>query len=155
MSNPFVNDKSTILKLWRDLRNSLSSDKSDHDHLELTVDFWSFAPIQSRILDWDNPKNWPDPWQLIHNCQYDESCIALGMFHTLWLTTDERWQNNRLELKLIKDPERALQQIILVVDNTYKLNLDYRKINSDKEKYFIQETYEFDGKIHRIKTLKF
>jgi hypothetical protein len=151
MANQFVNDKKTMLKLWKNLRTSLKAELSDMDHLVQTVNFWSNAPLMTRVLDWDQPKSWPDPWQLIYNGQYDESSVSLGMFYTLWHADDDRW-NNRIVLKLIKDADMAIQHIIVEVDNRFMLNYEYNSVydkTSNASTWNIQEIYTFDGKNHK------
>lgn len=158
MTNPFINDKLTVRKVWRDLRISLTKDKDDLQHLISTVGFWSYAPLMSRVLDWDQPQTWPDPWELIHKGQYDESCVSLGMFYTLWYTEDMRWQNQRMKLILMKDEDRASQHIVLSIDDRYILNLDYQTIFDRKKSVLnahVQEIYEFDGKVHMKQPYKF
>ena len=90
----------------------------------------------------------------MHQNEFDESAISLGMFYTLILSDDERWTIDRCQLKLIKDDIRCQQKIILEVDNKWLMNFEYKKIttvNSAKENYLMQQLYSFDGKNHSIK----
>lgn len=154
MLSPFLQGSKTLLKLWKDLRRQLNLDKTDYQHLKLVTDFWSNAPIGPRVLDWDNCASWPDAWMLMHQNEFDESAISLGMFYTLILSDDERWTTDRCQLKLIKDDVRSQQKIILEIDNKWLMNFEYKKIttvNSSKENYFMQQLYSFDGKNHTIK----
>ena len=154
MLSPFLQGSKTLLKIWKDLRSQLSSDKTDYQHLEMVMNFWSYAPVATRILDWDNCESWPDPWQLIHSNEFDESAISLGMFYTLILAEDERWNYDRCNLQLIKDDVNSQQKIVLSVDDKWLMNFEYKKIAALNDVYrcfYTQQTYSFDGKNHCIK----
>lgn len=151
MINAFLYGSTHLLKLWKELRQEIGNCDNINEQLYLVVKFWSLAPLSTRVLDWDNPQNWPDAWQLIHSQLFDESSIALAMFYTLLLS--ERLDSTQLVLMLIKDQHRQLQRIILKVNNQWFLNLDYNKIvdsHSSPVKLSIQQIYSFDGKIHKI-----
>lgn len=152
--SPFITGTQGLLKSWKDLRKSLASIYSDHEHLSQVVNFWSFAPLSVRCLDWDRPQDWPDPWNLVYSNNFDESSISLGMMYTLLLSEDQRWTAERCCLKLIKDDLHSIQKIILFVDETILLNYEYKKIinvNSLPNKFFVQQEYIYSGKSHLIK----
>lgn len=152
--SPFITGTQGLLKSWKDLRRSLTSTCSDYEHLSQVVNFWSFAPISIRCLDWDQPQDWPDPWTLVYSNNFDESLISLGMMYTLLLSEDQRWTPERCILKLIKDDIHSLQKIILFVDGTKILNYEYKKIidiNNISTSFFVQQEYIYNGKSHIIK----
>lgn len=152
--SPFLQGSKTLLKLWKELRLELSHDKDDYQHLQLVTNFWRHAPVSLRILDWDNCSSWPDPWLLIHQNEFDDSAVSLGMFYTLILSTDERWTIDRCQLQLIKDDLHSRQKIILQIDNKWLMNFEYNKIvavNDSADSFFVQQRYEFNGKNHLIK----
>lgn len=157
MREAFIHGKDNLVKHWRGIRNSLSSEKTDEQHLKIVADFWSWAPIGPRTLDWDNTDTWPDAWQLMHGMEFDESSIALGMFYTLILASDERW-TNRLHLGLAIDLGRKTQKLILLANGSYILNLDHGTVatNADIDSQFRwQQKYTYDGKKHRIDQIGF
>jgi hypothetical protein len=154
MINPFLQGSKNLLKAWKDVRLQLDSNKSDYEHCKLVTDFWSFAPVSTWVLDWDMCSSWPDAWQLIHSNDFDDSAVSLGMFYTLILAEDERWNADRCVLKLIKDDIHSQQKIILSVDDKWLMNYEYKKIivvNDAANDFFTQQTYVFDGKNHVIK----
>lgn len=117
-----------VLQKWKSLRATLNDSLLDYEQLKYVTDFWSRCPLYKRILDWDRPDLWPDPWQLIHENRFDECAISLGMFYTLLLSSDGRWTTERLKLMLIKNPQQQFQGIVLQVDNRYILNYDYNNV---------------------------
>lgn len=154
MMSPFINGTQRLLQSWKDLRRSLTSSISDIEHLSLVINFWSFAPLSVRCLDWDRPEEWPDPWNLVYSNNFDESSISLGMMYTLLLSEDQRWTIDRCRLKLIKDDAHSVQKIILAVDELKLLNYEYKKIvdiNSLQTNFFVQQEYIYSGKSHFIK----
>ena len=150
-SSDCFNGSNNLLKNWKNLRSNLTSEKTDFEHLQQVTEFWSHTPLSCRILDWDDPSAWLDAWNLMYSNRFDESAVSLGMFYTLLLSGDNRWNQSRLKLMLLNDRKRHIQQIILEVDACWLLNLDYNKIvdaNTIKKSYDIQQTYAYDGKKH-------
>lgn len=153
MQSPFIQGSKSSLKNWKELRNSLSGVMSDMEQMVAVVSYWSKAPIMACSLNWDGPNEWPDPWKLIFDGNFDESLISLGMFYTLLLSDDGRWGTDRLSLILILDRERQAQRLVLEVDSRWILNLDYNSIvdgNSSGKTFFIQQRYLYDGKEHSV-----
>lgn len=153
MQSPFIHGSKSSLKNWKELRNSLSVGMTDMEQMTAVVSYWSKAPIMARSLNWDGPKEWPDPWKLIFDGDFDESSVALGMFYTLLLSDDGRWNTSRLSLILVLDRERQAQRLVLEVDSRWLLNLDYNSIvdgNSSGKTFFIQQQYFYDGKEHSV-----
>lgn len=148
----FLTQPKQLLKSWKDLRERLTVTKSDDEHLRLVIDFWNHAPIGPRSINWDQPTQWPDPWQLIHDREFDESSIAIGMFYTLLLAEDQRWDPSRLQLVLINDTDQKIQRLVLLVDRRLVLNLDYGSIiNVDQlGNARVQQRYIYNGKGHAL-----
>lgn len=154
MISPFLQGSKTLLKLWKELRQQLTQDKTDHQHLQLVTNFWSRTPVGVHALDWDDCSTWPDAWLLMHQNEFDDSAVALGMFYTLILSDDDRWTPDRCQLQLIKDDVHSQQKIVLQIDNTWLMNFEYKKIvalNDVINDFYVQQTYDFDGKNHKIK----
>lgn len=80
---------------------------------ELTsVNAWWFqVPIRSRFLDRQDPKSWPDPWQLLADDGYCELARSLGMLYTILMTP-----LNRLGPSLAETDHGDL---VLVSDSKY------------------------------------
>ena len=143
-----------LLKLWKELRQQLTADKTDNEHLQLVNTFWSNAPTSVRVLDWDDCATWPDAWMLMHSNEFDDSAVSLGIFHTLLLADDERWTADRCKLQLIKDDRQSQQKIVLLADNKWLMNFEYKKIvavNDIIGDFYVQQVYDFNGKNHSIK----
>ena len=147
----FASQPSLLVEAWKELRANLSETLSDKEQLVMVTEFWSHAALQHRWLDWDNPDFWPTAWELMHNGKFDESSIALGMFYTLLLSSDERWTPNRMKLQLINDRSYQVQQLMLIIDKRWILNLEYNSV-IDLEKIdrnmSVQQHYEWDGRSH-------
>jgi hypothetical protein len=146
----FVNGIS-LMQAWKKCRSNLTADRSDQQHLQSVIEFWTKCPLSTRILDWDRPETWLDPWSFIHNNKFDESAISLGMFYTLLLAQDKRWTAERLQLILAKDDARQFQGIILEIDKQWWLNLEYNTITTNKD-FFVQQRYTYQNNIHYLST---
>ena len=110
---------------WKQFRDSLEVSDTPFDDV---AEFWSHAPYVSRYLNPQNPTEWPDPWHLILDNRLDDLAIALGMLYTIKLT--RRFMDTRCEIHTSMLPEDNSPRYILVVDNSYVLNLEYRNVTS-------------------------
>jgi hypothetical protein len=128
MSNYFLSTSDSRLKSWKNLRQSLDNTLTDIDHLKIITEWWSKAPIEKGVVDWDSPKDWLDPWELMYEGNFDHAAISLGMFYTLLLANDDRWNENRLQLSLAITKDRDWQGIILIVDKKWGLNYIYNTV---------------------------
>lgn len=151
MNNPFMDGKKSLPRAWRNLRSLLTAELEDLSHLSMVCDFWKKTPVRARLLDWDSPSSWPDPWELMHEADFDESSVALGMFYTLVLSEDQRWSSDRLKLLLIRDREMEIQRLILMIDDRWLMNLDHGMIMEKDQimpQLLVQQRYRYDGKSH-------
>lgn len=138
-----------LLQSWKTLRSNLTSELIDYKHLENVVNFWAYCPISGRVLDWDRPDLWPDPWQLIHQNNFDECAISLGMFYTLLLSADGRWNSERLKLMILKNQQQQFQGVVLQIDDKWILNYEYNAIFNRSgldTDTIIQQKYVYDNK---------
>lgn len=140
-----------LRKDWKVFRNSLTADLTDREHLEKVVKWWSICPLSKRWLDWDDPKSWPDPWELITNKDMDYSAIALGMEYTLLLSSDGRWDTNRIELCLASDIGATFQHLVVIVDGLHVLNAEHARV-TDLENLVINSRYGYDMKFHSFRS---
>lgn len=119
------NDKLTT---WKEFRDSLeSSDRPFEDVAEL----WSNAPFVSPYLDPKNPTEWPDPWHLIIDGRLDNLAIALGMLYTIKLT--QRFMSAKCEIHTSMSSNEKDPQYLLIVDDQYILNLEYKQVVQVKD----------------------
>ncbi len=149
MNNPFLEKPADLRKHWKALRESLTSDLDDINHLEITARWWSRAPIAKSWLDWDHPQDWPDPWELIASGHLDNSAIAIGMAYTLLLCDDRRWDRGRLNLALVCDDKKTMQHLIVIIDDQWYMNHIYATVTQKDASLIIQDRYAYDGKTFR------
>ena len=109
--------------------------KQFRDHIEVSTDplkdvanFWGNAPFVSSYLNPQNPSEWPDPWHLVLDSRLDDLAIALGMLYTIKLT--RRFMDSKCEIHTSMSPNEKYPRYILIVDNEYVLNLEYKEVVS-------------------------
>ena len=95
--------------------------------LEEVSKLWSRAPFVNHYLDPQCPSEWPDPWHLILDGKLDDLAICLGMLYTIKLT--QRFMATVCEIHMSMLPKDSSPRFYLVVDNTYVLNYEPRKIH--------------------------
>ena len=113
------------LAAWKEFRDSLET--SDNPLGDVAM-LWSQAPFVSPYLNPQNPTEWPDPWHLILDLRLDDLAIALGMLYTIKLT--HRFIDAKCEIHKSMLPDKKDPLYVLVVDNQYVLNLEYRSVVS-------------------------
>lgn len=86
--------------------------------------------MQSRVLDYSQTATWPNPWQLLHQGDFDENSVSLGMFYTCALAQDSRWQDQDLELVLLRDPHAHREQLAVCIANTWLIGWEYLTMKS-------------------------
>ena len=131
MSNwDFIMGGENCLQAWKTLRSQLTGELTDLQYLQLVVDWWSRAPIQNHVMDYDHSDTWPDPWALLYAGDFDASSVSLGMLYTLSLAANPRWHPDQLSLMLLKDQARHQLQLALCVDDTWLLGWEYHTISN-------------------------
>jgi hypothetical protein len=156
MINPFINGYRQLLSKWKELRDEIITSNSDIEALQKVVGFWSLAPLVNHVLDWDDPANWPTPWEMLHMGLFDESSVTIGMFYTLLFADQNRWDSSRLRLLLIRDNIRHEQKIVLEIDKKWLLNFEYNCVVNKMNigyKLLIQHEYWYDNELHIISIL--
>lgn len=121
MFNLYGNDRLTEWKRFRDSLETVSNP------LEEVAKLWSQAPFVNSYLDPQTPSEWPDPWHLVLDNKLDELAICLGMLYTVKLT--QRFMASVCEIHMSMLPKDSSPSFYLVVDNTYVLNYEPRKIH--------------------------
>jgi len=106
---------------WKSFRNSLN-DFSIGKALELTNELWSVCPFIPFYLDVNDPKSWPDPWQLLQENYYCDIAKSLGIVYTIYLT---KHQNEvQPEIRIYLDSKTKHQySIAYFCQGKYVLNL--------------------------------
>lgn len=110
------------LKYWRDFRKELEH-LDDLECLQAVVDWWKMAPLSTRSIDPYYSDEWPDPWQLLYEGDFDENSIALGMAYTLHLM---EWP---CHIKLVQDINQSFLGLVVIVDDKHVLNYNYGSVD--------------------------
>ena len=75
---------------WFELRHA-----SEHlpleQQLHLINNRWFRAPMVNRVVTWDDPSDWPNPWDLLVNSGYCELARALGIVYTLMMLENPQY----------------------------------------------------------------
>ena len=121
MFDLYGNDRLTEWKKFRDLLETVPNP------LEEVSKLWSRAPFVNHYLDPQCPSEWPDPWHLVLDGKLDDLAICLGMLYTIKLT--QRFMASVCEIHMSMLPKDSPPSFYLVVDNTYVLNYEPRKIH--------------------------
>lgn len=120
MFNLYGNERLTE---WKRFRDHLEQSPSPFQDLAI---FWSQAPFVNQYLDDTDSSKWPDPWHLILDNKFDNLAIALGMLYTVKLT--RRFMDTVCEIHKFMFPDEDLEQFLLVVDQQYVLNYQYKEV---------------------------
>ena len=150
MINPFILNPVERIKIWRDLRDTLS-EKSFEKQLESVSNFWWQAPMQTFCLDFDRPEEWSSPWEIVYFNGYDTVARAVMMAETLILTFGDSYIDN-IEMWYIRDLVQS-DMIMIVVINGLVLNYQYNTVlpvDKLSEHYTVYNRYVSDGKNWRI-----
>lgn len=110
------------LALWRNFRKSLAGESLQRS-LEMTSNWWSFAPISANVFDAYKPESWPNPWDLIWKGDYDENSIALGMAYTLHLGDVAK-----CEVAMVQDKKDNIARLVAIVGDQYVLNYKFNTV---------------------------
>jgi len=112
------------LTAWKQFRDNLETSNTPFEDV---ASFWSSAPFVSPYLNPQNPTEWPDPWTLIVDGRFDELAIVVGMLYTIKLT--QRFMNSQFEIHTSTRPEEKESIYMLVIDNKYVINYEYRTVS--------------------------
>lgn len=125
--NFWLLDSMSRLKDFRDFRVGLSEENNLEVKLQMIVDKWKLVPISTRIIDPYSPHTWPTPWELLHENNYDENCVAVIIFHILNMIDIES------KILLVEHKEKTFLKLIILVDDNYVLNYSYGNVESKSE----------------------
>ena len=117
------------LDSWKRLRTEITQ-LDIETALQKVVDAWSTAPWQPFYLNYDESKEWPDPWTLIEENYYCDLAKALGMLYTLHLSGHKDCEH--MELLIMHRESDHGQYNIVVVNEKYVLNLEHGEIVNKK-----------------------
>jgi len=129
--NPFLLPPQERLSAWRAFREEITG-IGDMEQLSQVASWVAQAPTSKFVLDYDDADNWPGPWQLICDGDFDDVALAYLMEQTL-LTLG--WNPERMRLIMIRNTQESLQSMVLLVDNKWVLNYQHAEVfNFDTER---------------------
>jgi hypothetical protein len=111
--------------MWRDFRKSLDTNNI-FDVCNTVIAWWQSAPLVSIAIDPVNSSQWPTPWEMLHQGDFCEDSLALGMSYTIYYANPDI-EN---ELLYITCREKSLQRLCALIDNKYLLNFDHGVIST-------------------------
>lgn len=115
----------TRLNRWREFRQTL--DSSDSLAVCRTVlSWWESAPLVSITIDPVNPDQWPTPWEMLHQGDFCENSLALGMAYTIYYANI----SIPVDLMYITCRAEGFQKLCAWVDNKHLLNFTRGEIST-------------------------
>jgi len=142
MFNQRPEDRIRGFRLWR----KSIEDKPLHETVQEVTNFWCSAPISNQYYSPDLDREWPDPWQLVHEGHYDDISRGLAMFYSLALLENKCY--NSVRLAVCKCPDNI--KLCAIINNEYFLNYDWgsvvskEQIEKDVELIKVYEASDFE-----------
>jgi len=133
---------------WRHWRESLNSLPKD-EILQKVVDTWSQVPTVMHLLSPDQPRDWPNPWQLITDNYYCDLAINLGMFYSLALVESVKFDDICIEI--YKDLNGWIN-LSSVDQGKYVLNYSHGKIVN---RSYVEETNQEKKLLYKYSYIDF
>jgi len=135
------------LQSWVQLRSDCQN-KPLLDQLNQITGWWGHAPRVKHAVHWNDQKNWPTPWELLADNNYDELALALGIAYTIIMLSDI---TTTVELVQAKDDTASEYYIILVDNGKYILNYDpWLTVNSEQTNFTILNKVDSDQLLKKI-----
>ena len=116
------------LEDWKIFRKSLTDELTEDEILNRLAQYWVTVPVVRFYLDFDNPKTWYTPWELIYSGDFCSTGIAYLMFKTLELAPTKKFKKSEMKLLWIKDLQIEDLLMVLVVQSKYVLNYYYNEV---------------------------
>jgi hypothetical protein len=122
--------------MWRDFRNGL--DKTNTlDVCNTVVQWWKSAPLVNISIDPVNPDQWPTPWEMLHQGDFCDNSLALGMAYTIYYANPDI----KNELLYVTCIGRSFQRLCALIDNKHLLNFDHGCISTLPDEEMCSVTY--------------
>jgi hypothetical protein len=126
----FKTDPDQRLSRWSEFRKTLDLSNNPLDDV---AKFWQNAPLipyHSKIDPYYS-RQWPTPWEIVYDNQYDDFTLSLMIGWTLLLT--EKFKTAKIEIKtLVDDTAKRLYNIVCVNDQWALNFVDGEPIALDK-----------------------
>ena len=132
---------STRLSKWRIFRQALNTHNT-YDVCETVVQWWKMAPISSWTIDPVNSNQWPTPWEMLHQGDFCDNSLALGMAYTIYYANPDI----KNELIYVTCIGRSFQRLCALIDNKHLLNFDHGSISTLPDTETCSVTYRTEIK---------
>lgn len=127
---------------WRNWRESLNSLPKE-EILQQVAETWSHVPIVMHLLSPDQIDTWPNPWQLITDNYYCDIAINLGIFYSLALIENVKFDDLCIE---IYQDQNGWINLSSVEQGKYVLNYSHGKIVN---RSYVEQTNTEKTLLHR------
>lgn len=111
--------------MWKEFRQSLDITNT-YEVCETVLNWWESAPLINISIDPVNADQWPTPWEMLHQGDFCESSLALGMSYTIYYANPKI----RNELIFVTCRDKGLQKLCALIDNQYLLNFERSSIST-------------------------
>ena len=112
------------IQRWRELRKRICELSDLLEQLKVVLEFWNSTPVGVKKIDPYDESTWSTPWEMLHQNDYDENVVSLGMAYTL------HYSNIACRLLLVQNVEKSDIKLIVLVDNKHILNYNYNTIET-------------------------
>lgn len=116
---------SARLKRWKEFRQGLDT-KSTFEMCKTVIFWWESAPIVNITIDPVDSTQWPTPWEMLHQGDFCENSLALGMSYTIYYAN----QTIPNELIYVTCNGRSFQKLCSLIDNKHLLNYERGTISN-------------------------
>lgn len=113
------------LSMWRKFRKSLDTDNIT-EVCNTVIKWWQSAPLVSLAIDPVNSEQWPTPWEMLHQGDFCENSLALGMSYTIYYANSEIPN----ELLYVTCFGESFQRLCTLIDNKHLLNYEHGVIST-------------------------
>lgn len=116
---------STRLGMWREFRRSLDTTNT-REVCSIVIKWWESAPLVSIAIDPVDASRWPTPWEMLHQGDFCENSLALGMSYTIYYANHDI----KNELIYVTCRTKSFQQLCVLIDNKHLLNYERGRIST-------------------------
>lgn len=116
---------SSRLSQWREFRQSLNINDT-YEVCKTVVSWWKSAPLISITIDPVDASQWPTPWEMLHQGDFCENSLALGMSYTIYYANPTIAN----ELVYVTCRSSSFQRLCALIDNKHLLNFNLGEIST-------------------------
>jgi len=107
------------LSMWREFRESLDTNNII-EVCNVVINWWQSAPLVNMAIDPVDSSQWPTPWEMLHQGDFCENSLALGMSYTIY------YANTKIpnELLYVTCLGESFQRLCVLINNKHLLNFE-------------------------------